>query len=199
MYIRRKVFSQVENWDNEMEKEERLYSTGDAELDELLERAFCEGYEFAQKEFGYKEAYQEFKDAVKGSLNKGKEKAKEGYGKAKAYVGKHLGKEGTVATKVSGWAKAAGEKMSAKEVDTASEKFVDLVKKFQGEGLTKKAAEEKALKKMGDNKIVAGAKKAGRWVAGKVEKNPRAAAGIAAGTLAAGVGGGIYAAKHKKD
>ena len=32
-------------------KEERLYSTGNDELDDLLERAFCEGYEYAQKEF----------------------------------------------------------------------------------------------------------------------------------------------------
>ena len=30
----------------------KLYSTGDDELDDLLERAFCEGYEYAQKEFG---------------------------------------------------------------------------------------------------------------------------------------------------
>ena len=33
------------------EEEEKLYSTGNDELDELLERAFCEGYEYAQKEF----------------------------------------------------------------------------------------------------------------------------------------------------
>jgi hypothetical protein len=56
MYIRRKVFSQAMDWDygyeNEM-AEERLYSTGDVELDEILERAFCEGYEFAQREFTY--------------------------------------------------------------------------------------------------------------------------------------------------
>lgn len=32
--------------------DEKLYSTGDDELDELLERAFCEGYEYAQREFG---------------------------------------------------------------------------------------------------------------------------------------------------
>jgi hypothetical protein len=32
-------------------EEERLYSTGSYELDELLERAFCEGYEYAQREF----------------------------------------------------------------------------------------------------------------------------------------------------
>jgi hypothetical protein len=31
--------------------EEKLYSTGNDELDDLLERAFCEGYEYAQKEF----------------------------------------------------------------------------------------------------------------------------------------------------
>ena len=33
-------------------QEERLYSTGDEMLDNLLERAFCEGYELGQKEFG---------------------------------------------------------------------------------------------------------------------------------------------------
>jgi len=38
------MFSNVE--------EEKLYSTGNEELDELLERAFCDGYEYAQKEFG---------------------------------------------------------------------------------------------------------------------------------------------------
>ena len=31
---------------------ERLYSTGDEMLDNLLERAFCEGYELGQREFG---------------------------------------------------------------------------------------------------------------------------------------------------
>ena len=30
---------------------EKLYSTGDDYLDDLLEKAFCEGYEYAQKEF----------------------------------------------------------------------------------------------------------------------------------------------------
>ena len=32
-------------------KKKKLYSTGDEELDDLLERAFCEGYEYAQREF----------------------------------------------------------------------------------------------------------------------------------------------------
>jgi hypothetical protein len=40
----------IERINNNYE-EERLYSTGSDELDELLERAFCEGYEYAQKEF----------------------------------------------------------------------------------------------------------------------------------------------------
>ena len=31
---------------------EKLYSTGNEMLDNLLERAFCEGYELGQKEFG---------------------------------------------------------------------------------------------------------------------------------------------------
>ena len=33
-------------------QEEKLYSTGNEMLDNLLERAFCEGYELAQREFG---------------------------------------------------------------------------------------------------------------------------------------------------
>ena len=41
-----RMFSNVE--------EEKLYSTGNEELDDLLERAFCEGYEYAQKEFNSK-------------------------------------------------------------------------------------------------------------------------------------------------
>lgn len=32
-------------------EDEKLYSTGNDELDELLERAFCEGYYYAQKEY----------------------------------------------------------------------------------------------------------------------------------------------------
>ncbi len=39
-----------ENYD-EYEEDIRLYSTGDDELDDLLEKAFSEGYEYAQKEF----------------------------------------------------------------------------------------------------------------------------------------------------
>jgi len=37
---------------SESQYSEKLYSTGNEELDELLERAFCEGYELGQREFG---------------------------------------------------------------------------------------------------------------------------------------------------
>ena len=33
-------------------EDEKLYSTGDDYLDDLLEKAFCEGYELGQREFG---------------------------------------------------------------------------------------------------------------------------------------------------
>ena len=39
---------------SDYQEEERLYSTGNDELDDLLERAFCEGYEYAQREFNSK-------------------------------------------------------------------------------------------------------------------------------------------------
>ena len=42
----------IERLYSDYQEEERLYSTGNEELDELMERAFCEGYEYAQREFG---------------------------------------------------------------------------------------------------------------------------------------------------
>ena len=46
---------------NEYYEDEKLYSTGDDDLDDLLEKAFCDGYEYAQKEF----ARQNYKDLNK--------------------------------------------------------------------------------------------------------------------------------------
>ena len=46
-------------WKNYNYEEERLYSTGNDELDELLERAFCEGYEYAQREYAEKKSRKE--------------------------------------------------------------------------------------------------------------------------------------------
>ena len=47
--------------------EERLYSTGNDELDDLLERAFCEGYEYAQKEYA-KRDYEGLTESQAGAL-----------------------------------------------------------------------------------------------------------------------------------
>ena len=41
----------IEKYYSDVEEEERLYSIGNDELDDLLEKAFCDGYEYAQKEF----------------------------------------------------------------------------------------------------------------------------------------------------
>jgi flagellar motor switch protein FliG len=41
----------VRNFEDEYYEDEKLYSTGDDYLDEMLEKAFCEGYEYAQREF----------------------------------------------------------------------------------------------------------------------------------------------------
>lgn len=55
------------NFVNEYYEDEKLYSTGNDELDEMLEKAFCEGYEYAQKEFAEKEE-KEKKPIGKGAL-----------------------------------------------------------------------------------------------------------------------------------
>lgn len=62
-------------------EDERLYSTGNDELDEMLEKAFCEGYEYAQKEFGRtgltaQQAKNFFKGG-NGALNKAKKRSSE--------------------------------------------------------------------------------------------------------------------------
>lgn len=193
MYIRRKVFSLVENQENNYEMEERLYSTGDVELDELLERAFCEGYEFAQMEFSAGEKIDAGIEKVKETYGKGKEKAKGAYDSVKGYISKHLGKEGTLANKVSGWAHKGESK-----VDQAIAKEIDKYNKKLTAGEISKKAFDKKMKQlgMGEGSKVHQLTKKGLKVIGE---NPRAAAGIAAGTLATGIGAGVYAANRKKD
>ena len=61
-----------------MIQEEKLYSTGDEMLDNLLERAFCEGYELAQREYAEEEKKIKWLDkknieALKKFYNKDKE------------------------------------------------------------------------------------------------------------------------------
>lgn len=53
MIIGRQLIERMYSDYNEYE-DEKLYSTGDSELDDLLERAFCEGYEYAQREYSLK-------------------------------------------------------------------------------------------------------------------------------------------------
>ena len=68
----------IERINNNYE-EEKLYSTGNDELDDLLERAFCEGYEYAQKEFaaGLDElAMKSAKGLIKMGQGKGKQAAR---------------------------------------------------------------------------------------------------------------------------
>lgn len=54
-----RMFSNVE--------EEKLYSTGNDELDNLLEHAFCEGYEYAQREFARRD-YEGLTESQAGAL-----------------------------------------------------------------------------------------------------------------------------------
>ena len=99
-----KMFSEMED-NNEVQ--ERLYSTGSDELDELLERAFCEGYEYAQKEFSKKEK------ETKGEDNE----SHRGYGRA--YL---IGAEGGVAGRYAG-------KRAVKKAIEKGEKLEDAEKK----------------------------------------------------------------------
>lgn len=189
MYIRRKVFSQAQDWDYGYEEmaEERLYSTGDVELDELLERAFCEGYEAAQREFGAKEW-------TKKQYDKAADYAKKQYDKAADFTKKHLGEGGTVAKKVSGWAKSGEKKIQ----ENISKKEANELKKLvKGLGKGEIKGFFKGLKKL-DHK---GNKAQQLAMAGlkKVEQNPRAAAAIGLGTIATGAGAGIYASTRKKE
>ena len=231
MYIRRKVFSQAMDWDNDYdyEMEERLYSTGDYELDEILERAFCEGYEAAQREFGDDESYDELIGAGIGAgavglgaagaygyhkgVNKLKERAiekikndkslnkaakaekiakwKDGkLAKSDAMLAKYLGKEGTVAKKVQGWADSAQGKL----IDQLSKKRSTLIERYNKGEMSKKAY-DKAIAKLekGGNVL----QRSGKWIAEKVKNNPRAAAAAAAGIAAAGIGAGAGYAHRK--
>ena len=102
-------------------EEERLYSTGNDELDELLERAFCEGYEYAQRE------YAEKKETEKSPENH------RGLGRAyliggvPAMVGRHAGKKTT--------AKAIEEGKDLDEAENEGTKKAKKVGAATGAGL----------------------------------------------------------------
>jgi len=67
----------IERLYSDYQEEERLYSTGNDELDDLLERAFCDGYEYAQREFAEKEEKKE-----KKKRKKYENESHRGYGRA---------------------------------------------------------------------------------------------------------------------
>lgn len=56
------------------EKDQRLFSTGDSELDDILEEVYYsgleDGYEYAQREFGKKEATKEVVDYTEKLIKK---------------------------------------------------------------------------------------------------------------------------------
>jgi hypothetical protein len=119
--------------------------------------------------------------------------------KSDAWLAKHLGKEGTIAKKVSGWAEKMSDKMNPTHA-MGHKDWSKMVAKYEKMGYTSEKATEMARKKLSDGKIKAGAKKAGKWVAEKVKNNPRAAAAAAAGIAAAGVGAGAgYAHRKMKE
>ena len=83
---------------NEYYEDEKLYSTGDDYLDDLLEKAFCEGYEYAQKEFAaYKSpiSQKQARELVKEANDIGIK------GNSLAVVGKNALRKG--ANQVGGW------------------------------------------------------------------------------------------------
>ena len=61
-------------------EDERLYSTGDDELDDLLEKAFCEGYDYAQREFSFKDELRKASVKNVGIFDKNSIKAPKGFG-----------------------------------------------------------------------------------------------------------------------
>lgn len=176
-----KMFSDVNN-DNTQEK---LYSTGSEELDAMLEKAFSEGYETAQKEFAKKDKDED------GENHRGLGRA---YliGGAAGVIGRHAGKKATE--------KALKE---GKKLDKAEEEGTKKAKKVgaavgagvgaagvgqlavvarKNKGAIKEALEEAGVKLTKKNKKAA----------------IGAAAALGAGTIAANAGLGALGAKVGK-
>jgi len=71
-------------------EEERLYSTGNDELDDLLECAFCDGYEYAQREFAEEEENEPKKKSNESLRGYGRAYLLGGYG---GVAGRAVGKQ----------------------------------------------------------------------------------------------------------
>lgn len=58
---------------------EKLYSTGNEDLDNLLEKAFCDGYEYAQREYtSVKDTKKGFRKLVEGVISNDTKKSASG-------------------------------------------------------------------------------------------------------------------------
>jgi hypothetical protein len=73
---------------NSYYEDEKLYSTGDSELDDLLERAFCEGYEYAQREYSLDE---EIKEALRNDDQEALERLRKKAKRKSAGIGAGIG------------------------------------------------------------------------------------------------------------
>ena len=187
-----KMFSEVED-NNEVQ--EKLYSTGNDELDDLLERAFCEGYEYAQKEFAEKKSNDEKSPENHRGLGRA-------YliGGVPAMVGRHAGKKTT--------AKAIKE---GKDLDEAEKEGTKKAKKIgaaTGAGLAAASlGVEGALARKVIKENKEDIKKALEGAGVKLTKKNKKAAmiGVAAGAAgltagAAGLGAlGAKVGKNKND
>lgn len=210
MYIRRKVFSQVENWDNGYEmEEERLYSTGDVELDELLERAFCEGYEFAQREFTYVDEKTgniiNSEGKIIGNVKKGKDAWSYGDSKKGKALNESRAADRGDYTATTGQVKTNVDPTKVKKEAAAHAKSQGYNKKnFEKQSKAMKeefkghmdAVKKELLKrKEGRDAIKAAEEAAAR--AAKRSRNIKIGAGVAGGLAA--MGGLAYAMKKKNE
>ena len=210
MYIRRKVFSQAQDWDYgyENEMEERLYSTGDVELDEILERAFCEGYEFAQREFTYVDEKTgniiNAEGKVIGNINKaenfsyGKSKKGKALDEARAADrGDYTSTTGKVKTNTDP-AKAKKQAAEYRKSNGYSKKNFEKqssAMKEEFKGHMDAVKKELLKRKEGRDAIKAAEEAAAR--AAKRSRNIKIGAGVAGGLAA--MGGLAYAMKKNED
>ena len=138
-----RLFSEIED-DNEIQ--EKLYSTGNDELDDLLERAFCEGYEYAQKEFAKKDEGKKKHTGAKVAAGvAGTAAAGTGVVLGANELGKHLQKKGE-------------EKMNEVTVKTGKngkKVYMDKTKGIGGGKFIKKETYEKTIQS-GNKKAAVG-------------------------------------------
>ena len=164
-----KMFSDVNNDNNTQEK---LYSTGSEELDAMLEKAFSEGYEAAQKEFAKKDEGKHTGAKIAGAAALGAgagiygaEKLGEGVSKlgAKKMEGA-AGKKAMAAMEGARNGKAAQKKLreKAEKMEKTGEKMIKTGNKMQEPMKVVRNAKKQAIEaaEKGKGAVVETAKKA---------------------------------------